>query len=747
MSIKHLLHLLLTFITYIAFGQKKNEGFQIHVERTSAAISVDGVLNESAWTKAQTTSDFYMVTPVDTGLASVKTIVKLTYDNQNLYISAVCYNKFKGKNIVESLRRDFTFNKNDHFLISIDTFDDLTNGFTFGVNAAGAQWDGQVYEGSKVNANWDNKWQSATKSDDEKWVFEAAIPFKTMRYKAGIGRWGINFTRYDIKAGEKSSWAPVPRQFDPVTLAFTGVLLWDTPPPTPKNNISVIPYALSGVSKDFQAETNTSFRKDLGGDVKVAVTSSMNLDLTINPDFSQVDADRQITNLNRFKLFYPEKRQFFLENGDLFDNFGFDGLRPFFSRQIGLSLNPNTWLYEPVRIQYGLRLSGKPDKDWRLGLMNIQTESNSEASLPTQNFSIFSLQRKVFSRSNISLQLINKESFGLDEKLHPNSSKFNRNLALEYNLASKNNNWTGKVLYMKSFSPKDSSDSFVQAANVTYQNTNWYLSWQHEYVGKNYNAEVGFIQRTGYYKINPFAGYYFYPKNPHSKIANRAVSINSVFYWNKQNLTDNETTLSYAVTYKNRSAFLISGANSFIKLQAPYDPTNQGIPNITLPAGFDSRWTYGLVNYISTPQKMLTYSLLGRYGGYYANGNLLTISGELGYRFQPYMSFSVTYEYDHIRNIQIPDKNSMDGSIKTTSGVELWLITPKLDFTFTNKLFFTTFIQYNKQLSNLNINARLQWRYKPASDLFLVYTDNYFSDNLLAKNRAVVLKFTYWWNL
>ena len=148
-------------------------------------------------------------------------------------------------------------------------------------------------------------------------IFEAAIPFKTIRYKKGIKEWGVNFSRNDLKTTEKSSWAPVPRQFPTASLAYTGVLVWDEPPPVQGPNMSVIPYILNGLSKDYAAGKNTEYKSAIGLDAKISVTSSMNLDLTLHPDFSQVEVDKQVTNLDRFELFFPEKRQFFLENNDI----------------------------------------------------------------------------------------------------------------------------------------------------------------------------------------------------------------------------------------------------------------------------------------------------------------------------------------------------------------------------------------------------------------------------------------------
>jgi hypothetical protein len=219
-------------------------------------------MDEPAWLEADVATDFFMVLPMDTSMARVRTDVSMTYDDQNLYLIATCYHLLPGRYFVESLRRDFAFGKNDNFLLFMDTFDDQTNGFSFGANAAGAQWDGLMYEGGKVDLSWDNKWTSVVKKDEDKWVFEASIPFKTIRYKKGITEWGINFSRLDLKTTEKSSWAPVPRQFPTASLAYTGILSWDAPPPEAGSNISLIPYALGGVSKDAQSDASTSYRRE-----------------------------------------------------------------------------------------------------------------------------------------------------------------------------------------------------------------------------------------------------------------------------------------------------------------------------------------------------------------------------------------------------------------------------------------------------------------------------------------------------
>lgn len=680
---------------------------------------------EESWHNAETAGDFFMVLPMDTSHAKVRTEVRMTYDSSNLYIIAVCYLNRPGPYMIESLRRDFVFGKNDNFIFFIDPFDDRTNGFTFGANAAGAQWDGTLYSGGSADLSWDNKWTSAVRNYPDQWIFEAAIPFKSIRYKKGITNWGINFSRLDIKVAEKSAWAPVPRQFPTASLAYTGNLIWDAPPPEAGANISVIPYLLGGLTKDYEKHTKTDFRKDIGADAKIAITSSLNLDLTVNPDFSQVEVDRQVTNLDRFELFFPERRQFFLENADLFANFGYTNIRPFFSRRIGLG----------VPINYGARLSGSIDKNWRIGLMDMQTKSVAETGLPAQNFAVLALQRRMFARSNIRFMFVNKQSIDYEpgkDSAKPVYSQYNRNFGLEYNLASANNKWTGKAMAVKSFSPGKSSGDLVHAANLQYTNKKWTVSWQHEYVGKNYNAEVGYVPRNNYIKISPQVNYLFFPSS--GKVLSHGPTVVSTYYFTeKLRQTDNETILLYKLNFRDQSLFDAWVGHDYVELLKPFDPTNSG--KDTLATGTKHRWNAWGVDYISKPQKLVTFQFSSRYGGYYADGKRLNITGQVGYRFQPYVSIVADASYNHI---SLP---------QPWGETDFWLIGPRIDVTFTNKLFFTTFIQYNDQLKNINLNTRLQWRYKPASDLFLVYTDNYYPAPLSVRNRALVLKFTYWWNM
>lgn len=716
--------LLFVSVTISLTAQKKNNNYRLHIHRTTSPVTIDGILNEDNWKNTEVADDFFMVLPQDTGKAVQHSVIRMSYDEKNIYLAAVFYNNVPGPYFVESLRRDFSFGKNDNFLIFIDPFNNQTTGFSFGVNAAGAQWDGTMYAGGKVDLNWDSKWISAVKQEKDKWVCEMLIPFKSIRYKKGVTEWGINFSRLDLKTSEKSSWTPIPKQFPTASLAYTGVLVWDSPPPEQGINLSVIPYILGAAINENNSDGEVNYDKKIGGDLKLAITSSLNLDLTINPDFSQVEVDRQVTNLDRYELFFPEKRQFFLENGDLFANFGYITIRPFFSRRIGLG----------VPIQAGARLSGNLNEKWRLGVMDIQTSSIEETGLPNQNFGVISLQRKVFSRSSIGLMLVNKQSFNypdeseLYDSIYP---AYNRNLGVEYNLASSNNLWTGKAFLLKSFSPGETGDGYTQAAHLEYKSRKWNWRIQEEYVGEDYSAEVGFVPRKGYIKTTSYAGYLFYPKK--SKIRSHGPKLYvNYFFDEKMKNTDYVNFLQYSVNFMNRSSLELDAFNEYVKLLEPFDPTGTG--KDSLAAGSKHHWNGLIVSYISKPQSMFTYSVRSRVGGYYEGGNRYSFTSELGYRFQPYVSLSSNISYNYI---SLPEPWDI---------TDFWLIGSKIDITFTNKIFFSTLFQYNEQSGNFNLNSRFQWRYLPASDLFIVFTNNRLLDNETDKNWSLTLKLTYWFN-
>jgi len=722
---KFLLLLLIssTFFSADLLAQKVNESYRYHIQKTEFPVIIDGRMEEPGWQNAQKATDFFMITPMDTTYANLKTEVRLTYDDQNIYLFVVNHlsGDFQGEYVVESLRRDFNFGRNDNFLLALDTYDDQTNGFSFGANAAGAEWDGMMYDGGRMNLNWDNKWESTVVQYDDRWTFEAAIPFKSIRYDRDNPQWGINFSRYDLSTFEKSGWAPVPRQFPSVSLAFTGYLVWDEPPPSAGSNISIIPHLLGGVDHDFQADDSRSYTSDAGVNAKIGLGSSMNLDLTVNPDFSQVEVDEQIIDLDRFEIFFPERRQFFLENEDLFASFGNRNVRPFFSRRIGLD----------APIHAGGRLSGQINKNWRLGVMNMQTGSVEDTSTPSQNYTVLALKRRVSARSNIGFLLVNRENTG--DMNDPGASSFDRNVGFEANLATDDDLWQSKITLLKSFSPGDSDRSLSHVGSVNYNDGNFEFEWEQEYVGEDYTADVGFVPRRGYFRTNPDMRYLFFPDSDGSVLSHGPGFQNTIYFSESFDVTDYENRLSYRFNFRDGSNLEGYASSTFVELFRPFDPT--GIFNEFLETGSEHRWVSGGIEYNSRAQSLLTYSVGSQYGGFYADGNRLLVMTQVGYRFQPYVNLSLSVNYNHL---DLPEPWGVN---------DFWLVGTRFDVTFTKNLYLTSFTQYNEQRDNVNINTRLQWRFQPASDLFIVYTDNYLPNNFNVKNRAVLLKLTYWWNI
>jgi hypothetical protein len=715
--LKYCIPFLLIVLPSILVGQKKNENYRYNITKIDQPIEVDGLDNEEIWKQANVAKDFHMIWPMDTSMANIKTEVKMMYDDKNIYLYAVNYIPIR-KYTVESLRRDWSFLKNDNFEFVIDTYNDITNGFIFGVNSAGAQLEAQQYDGGPSNPNWDNIWYSEVKQYDDHWTVEAAIPFKSIRFNKELTTWGINFSRNDLFSTEKSSWAPVPRQFPSISSAFTGTLVWPAPPPSSKGtNISMIPYVLSGVSKNYSPNKPADIRTDVGFDTKVSLGSALNLDLTVNPDFSQVEVDRQQTNLDRFELFFPERRQFFLENDDLFNNLGMERIRPFFSRRIGLG----------VPIQYGARVSGKLNKNLRLGAMNIQTGQDDSQSINGQNFTVLSLQQKVFSRSNITAFMVNKDEL--------QSEKFHRNLGVEYNMQSKNNRWRGKLMYHHADNQAKLKNTGAIAGNLNYQTRNWNISTQLEKVDQNFTADVGFYQRNNYVRTTNRIGYTYLPKGTNILSHGPSLFHFGSFIDNSFSAQEHTYGVMYGGEFRTRANFSMFAARDYIQLSNDFDPTN--FTGIKVKAGTIHKWyAYGL-NFNSKPQSPFTYGIESRFGTFYSEGRRTRIAANLSYRIQPYAQIALAAE---VNDITFPE----DSGLKDA---KFYLVGPRVDVTLTNNFYFTTFIQYNEQIKNTNINARLQWRYKPVSDIYLVFTDNYDINTGNVKNRAIVLKANYWWNI
>ena len=755
--------LVLLIVPVIGVSQVKNApGKEFLVSKAVGKIILDGDLSEETWKMATRGSDFFVSKPIDSIPATNQTNFHISFDDEFFYVAFECFDD-EGAPIVTSLRRDFDFRPSDNVGIYLNTYNDFTNGFYFNITPYGVQREGVMFNAgtgdNDYSSFWDNKWYSGVKRYPDRWIAEIAIPFKSIRYNQQS--WNFNVLRNDVSKNQVSSWIATPVQYLPAAFANSGKIIWQSEIPKPGVNVSLIPYLTGRGAKDIEndkpAEYSNEIKDVVGIDAKIGLTPSLNLDITINPDFSNVEVDRQVINLTRFEFNFPERRQFFLENNDLFSGPGYPDTRVFFSRRLGLASHTdslgNTSLVQ-VPIQYGARVSGKLGKQWRMGVMNMQTCKVKSIGLPSQNYTVGVLQRQILKRSNIDVVVVNKQSLGLgsydsSNYYHPSVlqevtrngdttnlfNRYNRVIGSDFNFFTADNRWVGDVYYFKSFDEFRTGDDYSYGAFINYRrrNLNTYIGATG--VGKNFKSDVGFVPGLRIYPgfTNNFFRLEtpFFPKR--GKIVSQRPGVGYTFLFIPDGtITDRNLTFDYQITWSNTSALTLAYNHIFQKQVNDFTPVDGETDK--LQAGENYDWNDVSLVYNTDLRKLLNFTGGVRVGEFY-NGKRVNFNGSIAYRYQPFGSLTVDFDYNQI---ELPGKY---GEAKYL------LISPRVDLTFTDKVFLTTFVQYNDRFDNVNLNARFQWRFKPASDFFVVYTENYLPEPFKSKNRALVLKLTYWFNL
>ena len=726
------MYVLFSCLIAVNFVHAQSSESSIRAKYITADIIIDGELIEGEWETADSTKYFQQYFPSDSTQAVFPTTVKVIYDDRNLYVSFKAISD-NSDYVVSTLRRDFGGTTNDNVSLIFDTFSDGINAFFFGVTPYGVRREGLIFNGgSGFDNTWDVKWRAESKRYDGYYTVEIAIPFTSLKFKEGSTSWRFRPYRWNIQSNEQSTWVGVPQNQMLSSLAFMGDLHFEKPLGKSRTPFTLIPYINGLTQKDNVSDTEET-KLTVGGDAKVAIGNSMNLDLTLNPDFSNVEVDDIFTNLTRFELLLPEKRQFFIDNIDLFASFGnsFNEARPFFSRRIGLARDASGNLIQN-RIIGGARLSGKLNEDWRLGFLNMQTASDQENQIASNNNMMIALQRKVAQRSNIGVFVVNRERFE-DFEFTTDADKYNRVIGVDYNLASSNNTWTGKFYLHKSFQPDDHAGNLSSQATITYNTRDWTYIQDWVYINQDFRAELGFVPRTDILKSGNGLVRSFYPTT--GALSNHGFRFLSILYWQpSQSLkkTDHIFRLSWEGNFKNQDVIEAEVSNNFIFLRFPFDPTRSGAT--PLPDNLGYSFNQMGVNFTSNNTQLFTYGL-GVEVGEFFNGNIFSVSSNLGYRIQPWAQFSFGVNYDGIR---LPDPYG---------DANLWLATLRSNITFSKSLFWSTIFQYSNQRDNLGINSRLQWRFAPLSDLFLVYNDNYIASDFSSRFRSLNLKLTYWLNI
>jgi hypothetical protein len=715
------------------FGQDAPRS--VTVSYISGDLTVDGVLDEAAWDQTDAATSFWQFFPTDSVRAEHPTEVRLLYNETTLYVG-VRAEVPDDDYVVSTLRRDFSGTTSDNVSIMFNTYRDGTNAYLFGVSPYGVKREALITGGgaeeNDFNNTWDETWQAEAQQHEDRYVVEFAIPFDALSYPAGSQWWRFQGYRWDFQTNERSIWSRVPQNQLMINLAFLGEIVFERPLPASSAPIAVIPYVNTATKHDFvPGETNRQFQ--VGGDAKVDIAQGLTLDLTANPDFSNVEADDFVTNVTRFEVFRPEKRQFFIDNNEVFA-FGspFSDDIPFFSRRIGIARD-STGLFVENRILGGARLSGNLTENWRLGVLNMQTASNRALGVPSNNNAMIALKRRVFARSSVGAFVINRQTVGNYDFVDP-ADEYNRVVGIDYNLASDDNVWTGTFYAHKSFQPGNARGNYSAQSVLQYNTRRYSGIADFVYVGQEYQSDLGFIPRKDIFKSGKNITRIFWPES--GLINNHSVGVTTVHYWRPTDdfrLTDRFLRGSWSAEFADQSSFGLEYNNRYVFLESGFDPTRSG-DGEPLPGSRSYRFNQVTAQYQSDSSNDVYFNAESTVGGFF-NGRSVSVTGQANLNLQPWAVLSMGLGYDRIR---LPDPYA---------DADLWVLSPEVDITFSTSLFWSTLVQYSTQQDSFGVNSRLQWRFAPLSDLYLVYNDNYFTDRFSPRYRSLTLKVTYWLNI
>jgi hypothetical protein len=723
--------------TALIFGQSPVQAQQVDFEtarfdrrlqavRLAGEITLDGALDEPSWAQAPLADHFTQNDPREGMPATYDTEVRVLYDDDAVYFGVFAKDDQPSRIIVSDLKKDYDTDRSDGFRIILDTFDDDRNGYQFATNPSGAKWDAQMAnEGRENNANWDGIWDVATRITEIGWYAEIRIPFRTLRFDSDDAQlWGMNFERKIRRLNEDSYWSPVPRIYDIQRVSLAGTLE-GMRGVRPGKDLRVKPYALGSSSTIGGLRTSGDF--DGGLDVKYGVATGFTWDFTVNTDFSQVEADEQQINLTRFSLFFPEKRDFFLENSGIFQfgpQAGFGGgptagrqnqsqdMRLFFTRRIGLSDAGDA-----IPILGGTRLTGRQGP-YSLGVLNIQ--QREDGSVPATNFTALRVRRDVLANSDVGAILLDKEVLG---------PHFNRVAGIDGNFRF------GSFLTMsgftaKTFSPATagagSGNEFANRGNINYQGRTLQLQATYNGIGDRFNDEFGFVPRRGIHNYEVQAGYRFRPRAISKLIREiRPHWILDMFTLQADGSLDSRYQDIHLPFNFQDGGFLEIGVNPNLEnIRTPFTISNgRGL----VKAGhheFDEYFILWASN-SSAPFSLNTrYSFGDFYDGY-----------KRVYGFGPTVRLKENFNTSLSINVQ-------DIELSTSNFVST-LVTGRVNYNFSTRMFVNALLQYNTDSRQWSSNVRFNIIHRPLSDFFLVYNERRDERTNDLLDRAVVAKMTY----
>jgi len=699
--------------------------------RASSDPVLDGdVINDSAWSEATAITLFTQKTPDEGQAVSEATVVKVMYSDTYFFVALIAYDKNPDKIVISDTRRDSPLNNSDSFSFIIDTFHDYQTGYLFGTNPAGIEYDAQITGGGEggsmmrrfsvgtgggFNVNWDAVWEVKSERGDYGWSAEFAIPFKTLRYKKdNVQSWGINFERVIGRKKEEAHWSPISRQFTMNRLASAGTLNSMNVPDT--RNIKIIPYIL-GQNNKIKNETSSSDSDgNFGLDAKVSIGSTMALDLTYNTDFAQVEADDQQINLDRFSLFFPEKRAFFLENAGLFSvgtgggYFGPD-IEMFFSRRIGVGPSGT-----PVPILGGGRLTGTFG-GMKIGVLSMGTKSVKDV-IEANQYSVFRLKKELPNRTHFGGMVTALNHGGKDGYL-------NQSYSLDTQIGIGE---LSKFIFFAGITDTpemDKDNAYAYRIELARDAKQISTSMSYDEVGANFNPEMGYLKRENYRKWSGRIFTRFRPENNFGLLEFRP-HINFDGYWKLDGFQESGRW-HIDTHWEFRSGFEIHTGTNLVK-EGVLEKFEIADSVFISTGSYDDQELQIMI--MTDRSKPISFSSMNRIGGFFG-GNRVNVTPTIRFRYKDKITSEFSSNYNHVK---------LPGGNFTTN-----LIRARITYAFTPKMYIQSLIQYNSRSDQWSMNGRFTWQQSAATGLYLVYNhiQDYDGIPIASSTKSFVIKYSY----
>jgi hypothetical protein len=680
--------------------------YSAEIPRLSSAPRIDGKLDDAVWQEGNLLTNFTQIEPLSGQPATQQTEVRIGYDDHAIYFGIRCYDSEPAKMVASSKSPDASLASDDSILIVLDTFHDRRNGFLFSMNPIGAKVDSLVRnEGEDINADWDGLWDGVASRDDKGWTAEMAIPFRTLRYASGkdIQSWGFNIRRFIARTQEASFWKPIPRRpggLAPYSVSEYGDITGLANLGSSGGRYQFVPYVIGKTGREWHTDAYND-DADAGGDLKINLTSQLVADLTVRTDFAEVEADQQQFNLERFRLFYPEQRQFFLEGANLF----FFGDRPeqfavpeqfnfFFSRQIGLAEDGRV----VVPVLGGAKLAGRV-ANTSIGFLNMTTDDTTyfngagrEIEEPQTNWTVLRLKQQIFGRSTIGLIGLNKD---------PQGGEYNRGMGFDWDLRM--GNWLSAGYVAQTDTPDIDAGDSAYSADLVYRTNKFRLRHRYTNIGENFNPEMGFLTRSGIIKNHSNAATTFtLDKNP---LGVHKINLLADFNHIDNQRGELETQLTtYELGFVSTKGAGIAWLyyDDLENLDVPLTPAK----GVVIPPGryrFRSLFTGISSGYTGK----VGFTFWYHPGSYYDGDRLRTY---LTLVIRPIEGLIIAPSYDRVK-VDAP-WGEFTTQIAQTS----------VDYSLTTTLSTRVTLQW-REGDNYRANFIVDWMYRPGSNLYFVYND------------------------